>query len=116
MREVKVRKEELIEKVRANRDRHRSQYEKAIEGWAREALQVMEADVQALKAHTRRYLTPIDQPPQDHTIDYDRVIPMITMSVDDTITLDAATFRQYVLDDWNWKDSWAATTAKYLGK
>ena len=38
--------------------------------------------------------------PVDHTADYDRILAMLEMSVDDTISLSAQEFNQYVLDNW----------------
>lgn len=114
MREVKVHKTELLAKIQANRDQHRAQYLRAIEGWSQEAAQIMERDIQALKAGERRWLSPIDAPPQDHTRDYDRVLPAIQMSVDEVLTLDIQTFNWYVLDDWSWKPGWLASTSKYM--
>ena len=40
--------------------------------------------------------------PVDHTADYDRVMAMLEMSVDDTVILSAQEFNQFVLDDWEW--------------
>jgi hypothetical protein len=39
--------------------------------------------------------------PSDHTKDYDRVVAMLEMSVDETIILDAHDFDQYVMDNWD---------------
>lgn len=40
--------------------------------------------------------------PVDHTSDYERVIMMLEMSVDDTVVLNAGEFDQYVRDVWSW--------------
>jgi hypothetical protein len=116
MREVVVHKGELREKVQVNRDQHRGQYEKAIKGWRREAMQICQTAVQELEAGTRCKVIATESPPQDHTKDYDRVLAMIDMSAEETITLDEASFRQYVLDDWRWKEEWAVSNSKYLGE
>ena len=52
--------------------------------------------------------------PEDHTDDYDRVIMMAHMSVDDTITLSEDEFAMYVMDQWRWKQDFAETTLRYL--
>jgi hypothetical protein len=51
--------------------------------------------------------------PRDHTSDYDRVIMMLEMSVDDTIVLDANEFDQYVRDVWAWTHYDATTLGEY---
>lgn len=114
MREVKVKRDAVLERVRSNRLQHRGQYEKAFAGWRREAIAVQEENIQALKSGARRFVISVDSAPEDHTKDYDQVVEMMTMSVDDTLTLDNATFRQYVLDDWHWKDSWTVSNSKYM--
>lgn len=51
---------------------------------------------------------------EDHTGDYDRVIMMAHMSVEDTITLSEDEFAMYVMDQWRWKQDFADTTLCYL--
>jgi hypothetical protein len=102
MNTVKVKREELLTKVRANRDAHRDLFLKAQEGYRKlviEELDRMLADAKAGRKVSRS----IDlAEPVDHTFDYDRVIMMLEMSVDDTVTLDALEFNQYVMDNWEW--------------
>jgi hypothetical protein len=54
--------------------------------------------------------------PQDHTIDYDRVIKMLEMSVDSLIELDEGAFDQYVMDNWSWKGDALATNEMYADR
>ena len=51
--------------------------------------------------------------PTDHTSDYERVIMMLEMSVDDTIVLNAGEFDQYVRDVWSWSRYDATTLGEY---
>lgn len=113
MRQVTVRTDELKVRLKANRATHRAQYEKAIEGWARECLQTLQQDIDALRNGVRRRLTLMDPMPEDHTADYDCVLAMLEMSVDENQVLEHAVFRQYVLDDWQWKHNWVASNSKY---
>lgn len=114
MQYVKVRTERLKERLRANRETHQQQFQIAVDGWAKEVTQLMQADIEALQTGERRKLTALDSMPADHTADYDVVLEMLEMSVDEIQTLDLVTFRQYVLDDWTWKGHWSVSTAKYL--
>ena len=54
--------------------------------------------------------------PENHTKDYDRVIKMLEMCVNDTVELDEHTFQCYVMDDWTWKRSFLASNSNYSGK
>ena len=77
MNEVKVKREELLTKVRANRDAHRSLFLLAQEGYRKlviEELDKMLADARAgLPIKRSVSLTE----PSDHTKDYDRVVAML---------------------------------------
>jgi hypothetical protein len=115
MREVKVPKQKLQEKVKANRDQHRGQYEKAIKGWRREAMRICQTAIEECEKGSLVTRIITEAPPQDHTKDYDRVLAMLEMSVDTELTLDQQTFRQYALDDWQWKEEWVGSNSKYLG-
>lgn len=115
MREVTVDKTKLREIVKTNRDQHRGQYEKAMEGYIASTFQALEEHAAALRKDRRHRVYITDPAPEDHTHDYDVVLKMIDMSVDNTITLDQASFRQYVEDDWQWKHAWTVGNSKYMG-
>ena len=95
---VKVKREDLLTRVRANRDAHRELFLKAQTNYRRfiiEELDRMLADAKANRS-IRRSINLVE--PRDHTADYDRTIMMLEMSVDDTIILNATEFDQYVRD------------------
>jgi hypothetical protein len=99
--------------VRTNRDSHRELFLKAQEGYRKlviEELDRMLADAKAGRP-IRRSVSLTE--PSDHTKDYDRVIAMLEMSVDDTVTLDASDFDRYVLDNWDWSRFALSTNTSY---
>ena len=51
--------------------------------------------------------------PADHTEDYDRVLAMLEMSVDETVILSSEEFSQYVLDRWTWSRFATSTNQSY---
>ncbi len=102
MNAVKVKRQDLLTKVRANREAHRSLFLKAQEGYRKlviEELDKMLADARAGRRISRSINL---AEPTDHTSDYERVIMMLEMSVDDTVVLSAGEFDQYVRDVWSW--------------
>ena len=113
MNTVAVKREELLTKVRTNRDAHRTLFLKAQEGYRKlviEELDRMLADAKAGRPIAR----PINLvEPADHTEDYDRVLAMLEMSVDDTVILGAEEFSQYVLDRWTWSRFAISTNKSY---
>jgi hypothetical protein len=51
--------------------------------------------------------------PEDHSKDYDRAIRMVELSVYDNVELTEAQFESYVLNNWDWKQSFLASNAGY---
>ena len=114
MREVTLDRQALLIKVKANREQHRDQYERAFANYATAMRQCLERELVTFKDNPHHLIVISEAPPEDHTKDYDVVICMIEMSVDDTIKLDQVSFQQYVLDKWNWKHAWNVSNSKYL--
>ncbi|MFI5387626.1 MAG: hypothetical protein ACHQ50_16075 [Fimbriimonadales bacterium] len=54
--------------------------------------------------------------PEDHTRDYDRIVRMLEMSVDDVLVLSEYDFSQYVMDQWEWAGTFASNTLSYVQK
>jgi len=115
MRTITVNKKDLLEILRTNRNDHGEVYERAIEGYRREAVAMLEAWIDEAKDERKaptlfRWSLPI---PEDHTDDYSRVIGMLEMDLADTVELTEAEFAQYVQDDWGWKQQWTASVSNY---
>jgi hypothetical protein len=113
MNTVKVKREDLLTKVRANRDAHRELFLKAQANYRKFIIQELDRMLADAKAG-RKIRRSIDLvQPRDHTGDYDRTIMMLEMSVDDTIILDATEFDQYVRDVWAWTQYDGVTLGEY---
>jgi hypothetical protein len=102
MHQVKVKRVDLLEKVRANRAAHRELFLKAQEGYRKVVVALLdEMLAEARNGGPVRTRVRV-QAPEDHTEEYDRVISMLEMSVDDEVTLQATDFDRYVRDKWAW--------------
>jgi hypothetical protein len=113
MNAVKVKREDLLTKVRANREAHRELFLRAQASYRNFVIEELDRMLADAKAG-RRIRRSIDLvQPRDHTSDYDRVIMMLEMSVDDTIVLTAGEFDQYVCDVWSWSRYDATTLGEY---
>lgn len=51
--------------------------------------------------------------PMDQTRDYDRAIRMVDLDTRDTLELEESEFRQYVMDDWTWKQQFNHSNRAY---
>lgn len=116
MQQVKISKEKLRAIVEKNREQHRGQFERAFEGYRADCIHALERNLEALKRGERVRVLIGETAPEDHTADYDRLLLMLDLSVDDVIALDVQSFAQYVQDDWCWKRAWATSNAKYLDR
>lgn len=111
---VWVPRARLLEALRTNRDGHAAQYEKAKAGY----LKVTEKKLaDLLKRVADGELVDrvwLDGPPDDHTGDYDDVISMMEWSEQESIELTQSQFKQYVQDDWGWREQWLTSNSVYL--
>jgi len=125
MREVKVRRSDLLEKIKANREKHIADYKEAVAGYKQAALAAIDDGVAKLRKQVDELdqdevmaLTPVYfelAVPQSHAKDYDQVIAMLEMSVDEQLTIRSDEFAMYVMDDWQWKAAFERTKLSYSG-
>jgi hypothetical protein len=116
MQEVTVKKSDLLTELIANRLKHRDIFNKAQIGFRKEAIRQLDQALDAARSGSS-FKTYFHLPiPEDHTTDYDRVIKMVKMEVEDEIDLSAKEFAQYVMDDWGWKKGFSETSSAYLAQ
>lgn len=97
--EVKIKREDLIKKLKENRDAHAAIYKDALEGYFVDTaakLITKQKEIENKKIITSIVISV----PKDHTEDYDRLIAMLEMSVDTELELNNLDFNRYVLDEW----------------
>lgn len=116
MKTVRINKGDLVEKLTANRKNHRAQFEKAFEGYRQECIKLLTENLNLLKDGRNIVVKFYEQAPEDHTDDYDTILNMLNMSVDTSIELTHQEFQQYVEDNWNWRENWAASNMKYISQ
>ena len=113
MRSVKVDKAELLEKLRENRNAHRAIFEEALKGYHKRVIKLLQKHIDRARKNKREQVYVSIPFPEDHTDDYDAIIAMVEMSLDNEIELDQQSFRQYVLDEWHWKGQFLSTNSAY---
>ena len=102
--EIKVSREELLERLKENREKHLKAYEKAIKCWQKELQSVLKTintsdcvdfpyELEALRGDC----------PDEYLNEYDRAIDMFSMCVKKTITIDSESFNTFCRDEWGWK-------------
>jgi len=113
---VRVKRDELLEKVRANRADHKNTFEKALKVYREDVIAELERSILDAREgrRIRRSIELVE--PINQTKEYDKIIAMLQMSVDDEVVLTSEDFAQYVMDDWRWKDAFIGSTAGYINK
>lgn len=88
-------------------------FEQAIEGYRAAVVKELDQMLEDAKAGRliKRAIGLVE--PQDHTGDYDRIITMLEMSVNDTIELTQQEFAQYVMDQWGWMQEFKTSASFY---
>lgn len=113
---VKVKRDELLAVIKKNRDKHRAVFNKAQAAYRKRMIEELDSMLADAKAgrHIRRAVRMPE--PEDHTRDYDRIILMLEMSIDDVFELNEYEFSQYVMDQWEWAATFASNTLSYVEK
>lgn len=111
---IQVSKAELMRALKENRDKHGAAFEKAKAGYIKLTRRELEAGLEKLDRGEMIHRILTNMPPEDHTSDYDDAIDMMTWSTDNVIELTQQQFKQYVKDDWGWKDTWVTSNTQYL--
>lgn len=107
--EVRVKKDDLLAKIRANKETHKEEYETAEKDW-KDLVTEWFKEQGEMAAAGKRFVTSFGlQRPQDHTKDYEAVISMLEMSLDDELELSFQEFNQYVMDNWQWSEMTKST-------
>ncbi len=114
MNTVKVKKDELLEKIKANRNTHTDVFERALVKYRELAIKELDAMLVEARQGKRIRRTVSLVEPVNHTTDYDRVIGMLEMHIEAEIELSAAEYQMYVDDDWGWKGQFTATNSRYV--
>jgi hypothetical protein len=97
--EVKLKKSELINKLKENRSVHTQTYSDAMDGYFVSAKKELEKKIKSLDA--KKVVSSFSvSVPKDHTKEYDKIIEMLEMSTDEYIELSAREFDMYVRDEW----------------
>jgi hypothetical protein len=113
MNKVTVKREALLDTIRSNRDAHRAEFLRAQDGFRARAIEELDRRLADARAGRRIALLIQLPEPQDHTVDYDRVIRMLEMSINQEIELTAQEFDQFVMDNWSWAQMSKMINASY---
>jgi hypothetical protein len=111
-----VDKAELLSKLQENQAKHRQVFLDALAGYRVKCEEKLTEHLEMLRKGKTPGLSLFMSRPEDHTKDYDRIIGMVKMDVNDVFELDENSYSQYVMDDWAWKRDWLDTSTAYAAE
>lgn len=110
---IEANREELLAKLKANRDAHKKIVEEARAGYIEKAKKALDKKMKALEAGEFVHLSFSLEMPQDHTREYDTHIKMLEMHQGKTVSLTSSLVRCFVEDEWGWKSHFIGVAANY---
>ena len=116
MKNVKVKTQDLLTKLRTNREKHRDGFLTALEAYRLEAIEVLVEAIEDAKKGKRIMTATHLVEPVDMTREYDRAIAMLEMTVDEVVEITDTEFKNYVMDDWSWSAQVSASNTAYTSK
>lgn len=118
---IKVEKTKLITALKQNRAKHIADYQEATKNWQKElkamvdsAHSLLDKEDYSLFLDRKHDIFRIDLRPTSHKKEYDTAIEMLEFSADQEIQLDIQQYNAFVKDEWDWRQHWSASNAKYL--
>lgn len=115
MKTVRVNKSELIKILYENRKKHKREYKESIRAYRVKAVDLFNQELQKAVSG-KAFKTVFDlSKPECHEKDYDLIIKMIEMSIDDILEMDQQEFSQLVNDEWTWKSSFRSSVYSNSG-
>jgi hypothetical protein len=95
---MKISKDQLIAKIKENKEAHLKEYAEAVEAYRKEAAKQLKQATKELKGGSLKIklnlVTPVNRADE-----YDKVIEMFNWEVEETIELSQREFNEYVHDD-----------------
>lgn len=116
MYDVKVNKAELLGILRTNKEKHIAEFKEAVEDFKKAVTKIAEDNLKLVQTGDLTEIAKVrSNPPKPTSYEdsYTRAIRMLELSVDEVIELDASTFSQLVLDEWQWKQAFSTSNSTY---
>jgi hypothetical protein len=108
--QVVVTKQALLDILHKNREKHEAAFEQGLMDYRKAVVIELEEQLdRARKGKVIRKYTSLTCP-ENHTGDYDQVIGMLEMDVNEEISLHESDFATYVLDNWAWMKQFTEST------
>ena len=116
MKTVKVNRDELLDIVRGNKEKHITDYNESVEDYKKAVVILSNSNLKLAKSGDLNKISKIERipaAPVSYENSYTRAIRMLELSIDPVIELEENIFNQLVLDEWSWKSSFQVSGSLY---
>lgn len=110
---IRAKKDEILAKLRTNRETHTTIVTEARKGYVERARESLRERLDQLESGRIVSLAFSLEPPQDHSDVYATAIQMLELATDDVIEMDATQVRTLVMDQWDWSQKFLHVNAQY---
>ena len=116
--DVEVKKVDILKAVKTNREKHISEFVKAVENYKVKAQALLDERVKLFKdgdftSDSIPHLGFDISPPENFIETYDSVIGMIEASDADVIKLSRPNYLMFIEDRWDWRDHFEHLNSTY---
>jgi hypothetical protein len=116
MNSIKMQRKELLKIVIDNKQKHIAEFKESVEDYKIGVVKLAKVNLKLANSGELDKIVQIKavpQQPRSYENEYSRAIRMLELSVDDTIEVEEHIFNQLVLDEWQWKQQFAAMSNVY---
>jgi hypothetical protein len=106
-------KDIILERLKSNREEHLMIVREAQKGFREKLQAILENKLEDLKAGHEVNLHIGLHIPSNHVDDFDRIIEMLEMCIDDDIKLNQDDFQCYIRNRWHWNTEFLASNRAY---
>lgn len=110
---VTVKKTEVLDALKKNRETHTAIVKEARAGYMVAARKMLEEEMKKLESGKPVRIMVHLELPVDNTRVYDTAIQMLEMHQVDNIELDAGQFRMFVMNKWDWMEHFLQHNSTY---
>lgn len=114
--ETTVKVYDLLQKLREHREKHIEIVEIAKSNFLKELKGKLSKELENLPTDATKDYSFSMNAPLDMRNAYDTVIEMLSWTTEREIKLSSHEFREYVLDEWDWKNDFDRYTMPYSGR
>lgn len=114
---ITVNKAKLLATLKENRAKHVEQYKLGMVGYQQALIRRLEKELERAKELKPVSLNKLqrDMPvPSSYEASYDTTIQMLEWEEGEIVRIDEHEFNRYVLNKWEWHDSFEANTSTYI--